>query len=684
MTAARGTEPHARGGAHLGHPAAGKCSTGRRAAGFTIVELLLVLLVTLAVIAAVLQATRVARLLHAREVRRTERSTLALRAVEDMAREIERAGFGLGGDVGAVIPGVPGGSPDTDGISVRSNPEGLIGVLRSDVRPGGGRAEVSGAEAFRPGDRVFLTDTSGPPVPATVTAVDSRTLSFRDTTLPTWPPRRNILAERAGRVRPYREVSYFPLEVPGEDRPVLARTIDGGEPAILARGVERLRFEYRDDAGRVLNPVRFPRAGPRFVGIHLELGELRELPAVETSVALPVHGGTVAFDERRVRLRLRELLEPIHAPTDVGSLASAEIGWVLFRDNINGGSRAISYVLERNVRDTRVGSVLDLPGVPPPVALLTHVLDPGCPGCLWLAAEGTRGLEAWRLRPDSFGAISPDSRLERVLLAPEVRGVAGVAAGYEERTLYVADRRSGSILRVRVGSAPEAAIVDRLAALPSGPKAIAAGGEGSLWVLLEREHASDPSALLEIPLDAEGRPEPTRIAARFRGDPRALAVDPIRGWLYVLVRELDDSVVYELPPDSVSALAAPPQPVFRLHTWLEAVQHDPSLLFRVVDESKGTVVEVEVVGEDGKKKTEKQYKPYLLLLPTRLSGVAFDQGGSLFLMGEDMPVVLRFHLGRPWAARNRAGIAAVPVQERDGGITLRLLGWAMRPGAGTP
>ncbi len=711
MTAARGTPPDAGGRGHRGSPAPQECGTLAGAAGFTLVELLCVLLLTLAAMAAVLQAARAARLLHAREVRLTERSTIALRAVEEMAREIERAGLGLGGDVVAILPAAPGGSPGSDGITIRSCLDGVMGVLESDVRPGQDRARVAGAGLFRPGDRVFITDTRGPPVPAVVVDADSRTLTLRDMAPPAVSPRRNILAERAGRVRRFREVSYFPVDLPGESRPALARTIDAGPQTILAHGVEQLRFEYRDEAGRLLNPVRLPRAGPRFVGIRLGLGELRELPAVETSVALPLPGGSVAFDERRVRLRLRQVLAPVTGPVDVGSLPWAEIGWVLFRDNVNGGSRALSFVLERNVHDMRISSVLDLPGVRPPLGLLPEVVDPGCPGCLWLAAEGATGLEAWRLRPDPVGAISPGSPLERVLLASEVHAVAGVAAGYEERTLIVAERRSSSVRRVRVGPVPAEPIVERLADLRGRPAALATGSEGSVWVLIERERATDPGGtLLEIRLDAEGRPGPARTAARFWGDPRGMAVDPIRGWLYVLVRELDNFLVYELPPDCLGPHAAPPRPVFSLLAWREAVLQDPSLLSRVLDPESGSDdksgdkksdkagVEGGETGEKTdasaasgekkekeEKKEEKKKIPKVLVLPTRLAAVAFDGAGSLYLMGEDTPVVLRFHLGRPWVARNRAGITAVPVRDADGGrMRLRLLGSALRPGEGAP
>jgi hypothetical protein len=258
--------------------------------------------------AAVQQAACVAYHLHAREVRLTERSTIALRAVEEMAREIERAGLGLGGDVVAILPGAPGSSADSDGITIRSSPDALMAVLQSDVRPGQDRALVAGASLFQPGERVFLTDTTGPPIPAVVVDADSRTLTLRDMAPPTGPPRRSILADRAGRVRRFREVSYFPRDLPGESRPALVRTIDAGPETILARGVEQLRFEYRDDAGRRLNPMRLPRGGPRFVRVRLGLGELRDCPP--SGVGQPA---------RPWRLhRLRRAAGPAPSPGDAG------------------------------------------------------------------------------------------------------------------------------------------------------------------------------------------------------------------------------------------------------------------------------------------------------------------------------------------------------------------------------
>jgi hypothetical protein len=332
--------------------------------------------------------------------------------------------------------------------------------------------------------------------------------------------------------------------------------------------------------------------------------------------------------------------------------------------------------------DPRVETVLDLPDVRPPRALLPDLLDPGCPGCLWLAAEGATGLEAWRLRPDSYGTISPASPLERTLLASEVHDAKGIAAGFEERTLFVAERRSRTVLRVRAGPVPKEPTVEKLAELRSRPAALASGCDGSLWVLVEREHASDPgTTLVEIRLDAEGRAQPARPVARFWGDPKGLAVDPIRGWLYVLVRELDDSVLYEVAPECLRPGGSLPRPVLGLKAWTDAVLRDPSMLFRPIDTG--------LVGSDDpaakEKEGEERKIPKQLVLPTRLGAVAFDGGGSLCLMGEDAPVVLRFHLGRPFVARNRAHLSAVPVRDADdGSLRLRLLGWALPPGAGAP
>jgi hypothetical protein len=339
-------------------------------------------------------------------------------------------------------------------------------------------------------------------------------------------------------------------------------------------------------------------------------------------------------------------------------------------------------VLEPNLFDPRVGTVVELPGVPPPRGLVPEVVDPGCPGCLWLAAEGFAGLEAWRLRPDRSGTISPSSPREPMLLASEVRAVTGVAAGYEERTLIVAERRSNSVLRLRVGPAPRQPSVEKLADLRSRPAALASGCEGSVWVLVEREHAGDPgSSLLEIGLDASGRPAPARTAARFWGDPRGLAVDPIRGWLYALVREVDDFVVYELSPDSLGPRAALPHPLFSLKGWTEAVARDPSLLLRVTPPDQAAA---EANADASTSSDKPKRDPKLRVLPTRLAAVAFDAAGSLYLTAEDSPMVLRFHLGRPWVGRNRAFVTAVPVRDGDGGMRLRLLSWALPLGAGAP
>jgi hypothetical protein len=642
------------GRAHGSRRACPECSTAS-SAGFSLVELLIVIFVLLIAMGMVFQVTRATQLLHQREVRRTERSAAALRVVEEIVRELERAGFGLGSDVDPVLAGAARSRPAEDGLTIRSSPDGAMGVLLEDVEPGIAEVRVEGAEIFRAGDRVLLTDTGGPPVAAQVEMASADSLTVRDVDSDGDRPRRTILAARSARVRRVREVSYsLTTPVPGERR-ALARTIDGGAPTILVREVDRLRFDYHDGSGARLDPRRLARGGPRFVSIELALHCEPELPPLRSSVHIAPPHGTVAFDEDTVRLRLRRLMPLLPGAVGVASLPWAENGLVLFRDPVNGGSRILSFILERVPRDVRIDTLIGLPDVPPPVALFTG--DPASTryGGAWIAAQGGGGLEVWHLHPGPEGGISSASPLERVLVARDLLRVTGAVAGDVPGTLIVAERQTPALVHVEAGPSPRAPIVKRLATLSVPPVALARGRDGSLWVLLERKSAVDPGFdLVRFERNEEGRLGPPETAVRLPGRPRGLAVDPVRGWLYALAIDWGDSVLYELSPDALRPRGSPPPAVFRLSEWTEKVRGDPSVLRAATPSSS------------------RGPRPFL---PRRLRAVSFDGRGSLFLVGDSM--VLEFTLGRPWAARHHAGIAAVVVQSREGGgPRLRLLGWA--------
>ena len=639
-------------------------------------EILIALVVTMVVVGTLAQATRAARFLHSREVRHAERSSAGLRVVEEIVRELGRAGLGLGDDVAPVLAAAEGSSPARDRITIRSSPDGAMGTLLGDAAPGVDTVRVAGAALFHAGDRVLLTDTRGPPVLARVTAADGHSLTLRDLTTAAGRPRRTVMAAHAGRVRRIREVSYFPVPSADGQPPTLARRIDEGAPTTLVHGLARLRFAYQDDAGSLLAPNRLPRGGPRFVTVELALHPEREVPPLRAAATLDPQSGSVAFDEQRVRLRLRRLLFPVPGAVDVTSLPWAENGLVLFQ-NEDGGSRILSFILERVPHDARVETAIALPEVPHPLALLPDEPHSTCHGCVWIAAEGEGGLELWRLLPDAFGGISLASPLERVLVVDEVRAVAGVVKGEVEGTFVVAERRSPALLRVGPGPSPRTPAVERIAPLSGRPAALARGRDGSLWTLLERDRATDPGTrLVSFPIDEEGRPGSPRTAAELPGHPRGLAVDPVQGWLYALVIDLGDSILYELSPDALRPRPKPPVEVLRLSRWRDEVSQDPNLLHRA-DRSLSSGEQTDTGREDEEDNAEGGTGGGMRFLPQQLRAVAFDGRGSLFLAGEMSPMILEFTLGRPWVARHRAGLAAAPVQEAGGGgARLRLLGWA--------
>jgi prepilin-type N-terminal cleavage/methylation domain-containing protein len=76
----------------------------RRSEGFTLIEVMIALAVTLAIMATLYLVARSSALLHDTETRRTERGMSGLRALDDIALEIARAGMGPGNDLTRSCP----------------------------------------------------------------------------------------------------------------------------------------------------------------------------------------------------------------------------------------------------------------------------------------------------------------------------------------------------------------------------------------------------------------------------------------------------------------------------------------------------------------------------------------------------------------------------------------------------
>src|SRR5712691_8552624 len=148
------------------------------AAGFTLIELVIVLAIGLVVGAVVYRITRASWLLYNTQAHQTERGFSSLRAVDDMAIEIARAGYGLGDDAEPLFPGTLAGVRAPDAITLRSNPGGVVGVLQENLLERDHLVAVDGAALFAVDDEVLLVDEEGTLERAQVSKATRDALAF--------------------------------------------------------------------------------------------------------------------------------------------------------------------------------------------------------------------------------------------------------------------------------------------------------------------------------------------------------------------------------------------------------------------------------------------------------------------------------------------------------------------------
>jgi prepilin-type N-terminal cleavage/methylation domain-containing protein len=260
----------------------------RGQAGFTLIEVTIVLAITLLIAALVYKATHAGWLLYRSQTHVTERGFSGVRAMDDMTVEIARAGFGLG-DAGPLFAGTLEGMPALDAITLRSNPEGIVGVLEEDLVDSALPVPVEGAALFAAGDDVLLVDEEKTPERARVARVDPEALVLRSRETVDGQLRRPFLTALNARVLKVREVGFY-LKTDRAGVVVLARKAPGQTEQVLARYVDALQFEY-------LGPARVPTA----VRITLRLLPNPALPPVVVpplSVLVPVEpqSAAIAFD----------------------------------------------------------------------------------------------------------------------------------------------------------------------------------------------------------------------------------------------------------------------------------------------------------------------------------------------------------------------------------------------------
>ena len=275
----------------------------RRQAGFTLIEVMIVLAITLLIAAVVYRITRASWLLYRTQVQVTERGFSALRAVDDMAVEIARAGFGLG-DAGPLFPGRLDGTAAPDAITVRSNPEGIAGSFQEDLTDPGQLVRVEGAELFAEGDDVLVVDEEKAMERAQVVRRGPESLGLRSRETPDGQFRRPFRTSVGARVLKVREVGFY-LKTDRTGVVVLARKVSGQREQTLARYVEELRFDYVDAESLPRDPRSLTvwRPEREVAGVRITLRLLANpdlpsitVPPVSVLVSLEPQSASIAFD----------------------------------------------------------------------------------------------------------------------------------------------------------------------------------------------------------------------------------------------------------------------------------------------------------------------------------------------------------------------------------------------------
>jgi len=269
--------------------------------GFTLLEVLIVLAITLVTGAIIYKVSRASLLLYNTQTHATERGFSGLRSIDDMAVEIARAGYGLGADAAPVFPGNLAGERSANAITLRSNPGGVAGALRENLKAKDTLVVVEEAPLFAVGDDVLLIDEEGTIELARVSQTAPDALAFRSASGPGGDLQNIFLTSLDARVVKVREVAFY-LKTDAAGTVVLARKATGQAEQILARYVGALGFAYFGEAGDLMDPKRIgPGTAPGAVRITLGLLPNPALPPVTVPplslrVALEPQSATVAFD----------------------------------------------------------------------------------------------------------------------------------------------------------------------------------------------------------------------------------------------------------------------------------------------------------------------------------------------------------------------------------------------------
>ena len=315
--------------------------------GFSLVEVLVSLLITLIVLGMVFRTAQMLVAIYRTESETAEKSAAAVRAFDDIAMELARAGYGLGDGVQAVLPFVIGGGGLPDEITLCSNAAGIATKLEGELVSAGEAVAVSHAELFQEGDKVLLTQTGGFAERAEVTDVGEVTLAFRSLEGDDGELVYEYLPEHGARVVRLQEIGYSLEPAPEGHGNLLTKTAFDRSPRVLARNVEELHFEYLDDQGGPLSDDSLERtsllATVRITMTYSFGDTALDERTLATAITLDQQSAGVDFAEPGYGVRLTRFFSPISKPAGVAKRATADWGVILSSGNDPSQDRSYLY-----------------------------------------------------------------------------------------------------------------------------------------------------------------------------------------------------------------------------------------------------------------------------------------------------------------------------------------------------
>lgn len=634
----------------------------RGAYGFSLLEVLLALAITIVVMSLVAVTMSRARLVLESQSERSRAGSEVLRALEDISSELARAGQGLGEGVPAVLGRLPGALRDPSVVTIRSNPDARASWVQGVDLGDTTNLLLDDASQFAPGEPALLADVRGHHELVDIVAASTTAVSVRSSESANGEVGLAFGAASGTRVLGVREVRYFGRAIEGSPGLEIVKRVVGGSERVLARGVEGLSFELLDANGESLEASRAEDIGAlRTVRIVLSYRPERALEAprrLATAVTLSPRSGTVDFEERNPRLRLTRLFHPVPHPTALVSPLGESYGVI-----VGSGARPrrdpalmVTFQMERRFMGAGVDNAFVLDDVRAPIAAVMAPGNGPWAGSMFVAAWGMRLGHLSRIAEDPGGGFTAGSTVSTLTGTEVMAQAGGMAFGVDGR-LYVMSREKGGVYRFPFNEPSRDPRPERVFDLKGTPGAVTQGADGQIYFLME---AGGHHGLWLMRFDETLSPvEPVQVS-ELSGQGVGIATDPVDGGLFVLMETRGrDFTVVGLSKGWLGRVLAEgpksaeePPAVFSLAQWREELD-------------SGGVESAEL--DTG------------TLRPERLSFIAFDWTGALYLGASDDDAVFRFELPRS-NGRYAVGLSAAVV-ERGFGLRpeIRMHAWKKSP-----